>query len=82
MAFSTAFVQVGSIMYLDFNTADANEIKSLLGEKTKKFNNTLEGEKIYTFRVAAGENGQLVRFLYADSFGQIEASPKKENEWW
>ncbi len=82
LAFFTAFVQVGSIMYLDFNTADANEIKSLLGEKTKKFNNTLEGEKIYTFRVSTGENGQLVRFLYADSFGQIEAYPKKENEWW
>jgi len=55
LAFSTAFAQVGRIMYLDFNTADANEVKSLIGEKTKKFNNTLEGEKIYTFQVAAGE---------------------------
>jgi len=83
LAFSTAFAQVGRIMYLDFNTADANEVKSLIGEKTKKFNNTLEGEKIYTFQVAAGEkNGQLVRFLYADSFGQIEAYPQKGNEWW
>ena len=69
-------------MYLDFNTADANEIKSLLGEKTKKFNNTLEDEKIYTFRVAVGEDDQLVKFLYTDSFGQIEAYPKKGNEWW
>jgi hypothetical protein len=70
-------------MYLDFNTADANEVKTLIGEKNKKFNNSLEGEKIYTFQVAAGEkNGQLVRFLYADSFGQIEAYPKKGNEWW
>ena len=70
-------------MYLDFNTADANEVKSLIGEKTKKFNNTLGGEKNYTFQVTAGEkNAQLVRFLYADSFGQIEAYPKKGNEWW
>lgn len=82
LAFSTAFVQVGSIMYLDFNTADTNEIKSLIGEKTKKFNNTLEDEKIYTFQVAVGEDGQLVKFLYTDSFGQIETSPKKGNEWW
>ena len=70
-------------MYLDFNTADANEVKSLIGEKTKKINNTLGGEKNYTFQVTAGEkNAQLVRFLYADSFGQIEAYPKKGNEWW
>jgi hypothetical protein len=70
-------------MYLDFNTADANEVKSLIGEKTKKFNNTLGGEKNYTFQVTAGEkNAQLVRFLYADSFGQIKAYPKKGNEWW
>ena len=55
LAFSTAFAQVGRIMYLDFNTTDANEVKSLIGEKTKKFNNTLEGEKIYTFQVAAGK---------------------------
>ena len=84
LSFSTAFAQVGRIMYLDFNAANANEVKSLIGEKTKKFNNSLEGEKIYTFQVAAGEkNGQLVRFLYADSFGKIEAYPKKGNEsWW
>ena len=70
-------------MYLDFNTADANEVKSLIGEKTKKINNPLGGEKNYTFQVIAGEkNAQLVRFLYADSFGQIEAYPKKGNEWW
>ena len=70
-------------MYLDFNTADANEVKSLIGEKTKKINNPLGGEKNYTFQVTAGEkNAQLVRFLYADSFGQIEAYPKKGNEWW
>lgn len=83
LAFSIVFAQVGRIMYLDFNTADANEVKSLIGEKTKKFNNTLGGEKNYTFQVTAGEkNAQLVRFLYADSFGQIEAYPKKGNEWW
>ena len=70
-------------MYLDFNTADANEVKSLISEKTKKINNTLGGEKNYTFQVTAGEKkAQLVRFLYADSFGQIEAYPKKGNEWW
>lgn len=83
LAFSIVFAQVGRIMYLDFNTADANEVKSLIGEKTKKINNTLGGEKNYTFQVTAGEkNAQLVRFLYADSFGQIEAYPKKGNEWW
>jgi len=55
----------------------------LIGEKTKKINNPLGGEKNYTFQVTAGEkNAQLVRFLYADSFGQIEAYPKKGNEWW
>ena len=36
LAFSTAFAQVGRIMYLDFNTTDANEVKSLIGEKPKK----------------------------------------------
>lgn len=83
LAFSIVFAQVGRIMYLDFNTADANEVKSLIGEKTKKINNPLGGEKNYTFQVIAGEkNAQLVRFLYADSFGQIEAYPKKGNEWW
>ena len=83
LAFSIVFAQVGRIMYLDFNTADANEVKSLIGEKTKKINNTLGGEKNYTFQVTAGEkNAQLVRFLYTDSFGQIEAYPKKGNEWW
>ena len=84
LAFSIVFARVGRIMYLDFNTADANEVKSLIGEKTKKFNNTLGGEKNYTFQVTAGEkNAQLVRFLYADSFGKIEAYPKKGNEsWW
>ena len=28
------------------------------------------------------KDGQLVKFLYTDSFGQIETSPKKGNEWW
>jgi len=37
LVFSTAFAQVGRIIYLDFNNADANEVKSLIGEKTKKF---------------------------------------------
>lgn len=77
------FAQIARVTYVDFDTSKGNEIKALIKKKTKTYNNTVEGEKFYTFQVEAGERqGQIVRFLWAESFGQIDSYSKKGNDWW
>lgn len=80
---SVTFAQVARLTYVDFNQSKTKEIKALIKKKTQTYNNTVEGEKFYTFQVEAGEKtGQIVRFLFAESYGQIDSYPKEGNDWW